>query len=71
MSHIYILNDILITGETEQEQLKTIGEVLTGLYDAGFKLKLEKCAFIQPAVEYLDHHISAKGIRPSKKKLLP
>ena len=39
------------------------------LEEEGFKLKLEKCGFMQPAVEYLGHHISAEGIRPSKEKV--
>ena len=66
MSHVCVyIDDNLITGQTEQEHWKTLGEVLTRLEDAGFKLKLEMCALIQPDVEYLGHHISAEGIRPS------
>ena len=65
---VYI-DDILVTGETEQEHLQTLDEVLTRLSKAGLKLKQTKCAFTQPSVEYLGHHISADGLRPTQEKV--
>ena len=51
-------DNILVTGETDQEHLKTLDEVLTRLLKAGLRLKQMKCAFMQPSIEYLGHNIS-------------
>ena len=60
------LDDILITGPTNAEHLATLNKVLKA---AGFRLKQQKCAFLLPAVEYLGHKISAKGIQPTEEKV--
>ena len=46
---VYI-DDILITGLSEQEHLKTLDDVLTRLAEAGLRLKKAKCSFMQPSV---------------------
>ena len=63
------LDDILVTGESEQVHLKTLDEVLRRLGEAGIRLKQAKCAFMKSSVEYLGHKISADGIRPTTEKL--
>ena len=63
------LDDILVTGESEQAHLKTLDEVLGRLEEAGVRLKQAKCAFMQSSVEYLGHKISAEGISPTTEKL--
>ena len=63
------LDDILITGHTEAEHLKNLGEVLRRLTKAGMRLKKEKCAFMLPSVDYLGHTISAEGLRASEAKV--
>ena len=45
--YMYI-DDILITGLSEQEHLKNLNQVLTRLAEAGLKLKQTKCSFMQP-----------------------
>lgn len=62
------IDDVLITGSTEQEHLQTLNKVLSRLSDAGLKLKQTKCSFMQPSVECLGHNISADGIRPTEEK---
>ena len=42
---------------------------LTYLEKAGIRLKKDKCAFMLPLVEYLDHTISAKGSHPKTEKI--
>ena len=59
---VYI-DDISITGQTEEEHLDNLSEVLAG---AGMRLKREKCAFLLQSVDYLGHVISANGILPVK-----
>ena len=49
------LDDILVTGSTEEEHLKNLDAVLEQLGKAGIKLKLSKCKFLQEKVEYLGH----------------
>ena len=49
---VYI-NDILVTGETEQQHLKTLDEVLDRIIKAGVHLEREKCDCMLPSVEYL------------------
>ncbi len=59
------LDDILVTGTTEQEHLETLDKVLTSLETAGLRLKAKKCAFMLPSVEYLGHKISNEGLQLS------
>ena len=63
------LDDILVSGKTEQEHLANLHEVLTRLESAGLRLKREKCSFCQPEVTYLGHIISADGLKPSPNKV--
>ena len=65
---IYI-DDILITGRTDQEHLEHLAEVLRRLQEAGMRLKKEKCAYLLPSVEYLGHTISAEGLRTADSKV--
>ena len=63
------LDDILITGPTDSEHLKTLDKVLDRIKNAGLRLKQHKCAFLLSAVEYLGHKISAEGIQPTEEKV--
>ena len=65
---VYI-DDILVTGETDQEHLSTLDKVLTRLAEADLKLKQQKCHFLKPSVEYLGYNISAEGLRPTAEKV--
>ena len=65
--HVY-LDDILVSGSTRREHLLTLEKVLSRLEQAGMRLKESKCRFMLPSVEYLGHHISADGIRPTEEK---
>ena len=56
------LDDILITGQSDQEHLTNLSAVLQKLAAAGIKLKPTKCFFMLQEVEYLGHKISAKGL---------
>ena len=66
---VVYLDDILITGPTDEAHLKTLGEVLTKLEQAGLRLKKSKCVFMADSVTYLGHRIDADGLRPVPKKL--
>lgn len=69
LPHVCVyLDDILVTGPTEQEHLATLEEVLKRLDKAGVRLKRNKCEFMLPSIEYLGHRISAEGLQPTDSK---
>ena len=70
LPHVCVyIDDILITGPTDEDHLKTLDEVLSRLEAAGARLKREKCFFMKPHVEYLGHRISAEGLQPTDTKV--
>ena len=60
---------MLITGNTTDEHLKNLNEVLKWLEEAGLCLKREKCKFLSTSVVYLGHHIDAEGLHPTADKV--
>ena len=62
------IDDILITGASEQEHLHNLEEVLKRLSEYGIRVRREKCAFFRDTVEYLGHQISAEGLHTTPKK---
>ena len=68
--HVSIyLDDILITGTSDDDHLKTLDQVLTHLEAASVHLKQNQYAFLLPAVKYLGHKISAEGLQATDEKL--
>ena len=63
------VDDIVVTGMTEQEYLQNLDNVLTRLERAGLRLNRAKSAFMLPSIQYLGHVISAQGIQPSREKV--
>ena len=63
------LDDLLLTGKSEEEHLKTLEAVLEKLSRGGMKLKKEKGMFFAPEVKYLGHKISQQGIEPTEEKV--
>ena len=63
------IDDILITGKSEEEHLRYLAEVLQRLKDPGMRLKKSKCCFLLPEVEYLGHRISSEGLHPTEEKV--
>ena len=63
------LDDILITGEDDQEHLRNLDAVLCRLETAGLRLKQSKCAFLTAEVVYLGHRINKEGLQPTSDKV--
>ena len=64
------LDDILVTGESEDQHLQHLEEVLRQLQENGVQLNLSKCWFFQPSVEsFLGHCINTKGVHTSDSKV--
>ena len=66
---ICYIDDILITGKNEEEHLRNLAAVLNRLEKHGFRLKMDKCRFLIPSVEYLGHQIDEEGIRAVPNKV--
>ena len=64
---VYI-DDILITGSTDEEHLHNLRQVLDRLSEKGIKLKKDKFNFMLKEVNYLGFIISAVGISPTKQR---
>ena len=65
---VYI-DDVLVTGHTEEEHLANLTEVLRRMASAGMRLKREKCFFMMSQVHYLGHTVSSKSIQPTQDKV--
>ena len=63
------LDDVIITGKTQEEHDQNVNEVLKRLNDANLRLKLQKCSFGKDEVQYLGFKVSAEGIAPLTDKL--
>lgn len=63
------LDDILMAGKDEEDQLHTFSLVLERPLMAGFRLNKAKCKFLQKCVTYLGHKIDGEGLHPTENKL--
>ena len=62
------LDDICITGSTDQEHLKNLDEVLKRLEEVGLQVNVEKCTWMAPSVTYLGYKVGKSGIEPTAEK---
>ncbi|KAG5286473.1 hypothetical protein AALO_G00015230 [Alosa alosa] len=63
------LDDILISGSTEQNHLENLEEVLHRLEKSGLRLRRSKCEFMGKEVAFLGHKINASGLHPLTEKV--
>ena len=68
---VWYLDDILVSGENDEQHLSNLKEVLSRLEKYGLRVRLSKCQFFQDSVEYLGHEIYQEGIQPLEKKVPP
>ena len=65
---VVYIDDILITGKSDEEHLAALEVVLNRLQMA-LRLKKPKCVFMAASVEYLGHRIDAQGLHPKPEKV--
>ena len=53
------LEDVIVFSRNQHEHMEHLYSVLTFLEDAGIKLKIETCVFVNNEVKYLGHCIRA------------
>ena len=63
------LDDVICFSDTEDEHLKRLRTIFERFRQTGLKLKPSKCKFFQQEIVYLAHHVSRKGVRPSRDNL--
>ena len=63
------IDDILVTGPTDEAHLQTFEEVFRRLQNHGIRMKKSKCYFMRNSVTYLGHVIDAKGIHATPDKI--
>ena len=63
------LDDMIVFGCTEEENLEPLWVVFECFREFNLQLKPAKCSFFQTEIVYLAHHVSSKGICPSKENV--
>jgi hypothetical protein len=63
------LDDIIIFLRTYEEHLDHINQVLDALRRANLKIKLKKCFFCLPELEFLGHIVGRNGLKPDPRKI--
>ena len=63
------LDDILITGDSEEEHLENLEKVLQRLQKVGLRLKRSKCVFQTKEIKYLGYKLNADGLHPTEEKI--
>ena len=62
-------DDILLSGVTKADFLRTLHKVLTRIQDAGLRLNKEKCNWCMTEITYLGYRINAEDISPTTDKV--
>ena len=65
---VVYIDDVLVTGKSEHEQLSALEEVLRRILESGLRLRKDKCVFLAPSVVYLGHQIDSEGLHPVTEK---
>ena len=63
------LDDVLVMGRTFEQHLQSLDDVLQAVDRAGLRLKLSKCSFAKPSVDFLGFTVSAAGVAPNVTKV--
>ena len=61
------IDDIVIATETVEDHMARLREVFECLREAGFKMRVAKCDFMESEIKYLGRVVSAEGVKPDPK----
>ena len=64
-----ILDDMIITGKTDEEHLKNLQTVLKRLQDYNLRVNKDKCKFFQEEISYCGHKIDSNGLQKTQEKI--
>lgn len=62
------LDDIIVTGCTDEEHLENLKKALKRLEEFGLKARWDKCEFLKPSVTYCGHIVDAQGLHKCQDK---
>ena len=63
------LDDVLVMARTFEQHFQNLDDVLQAIDRAGLRLKLSKCSFAKPSVDFLGFTVSAAGLAPNVTKV--
>lgn len=63
------LDDLYVTGQTDDEHLKNLNQILTICEEQGLSIKKNKCQFLKEEVEFLGFKLSKAGLQPLENKV--
>ena len=66
---ICYVDDIFVTGQSDEHHLQNLEQVLERLKAHGVRPKREKCKFFQDSVEYLGQVVTSQGVHTSPAKV--
>ena len=68
---VVYIDDILVTGKSDEEHLHNLNKVLERLMEHGLQLKKTKCQLLKSSVDYLGYAyvVDAEGLRPMREKV--
>ncbi len=68
--HAFIDDILIVTVGTADEHMSVVDQALHRLDNANMSLKLSKCSFLQPEVNWLGYTINAEGTSPMPNKTI-
>ena len=63
------LDDILVASEDRHQHIRHLTELFGRLEDHGLVIKRSKCVLGALSIDFLGHHVNAKGIVPLPEKV--
>ncbi|XP_062698374.1 uncharacterized protein K02A2.6-like [Aedes albopictus] len=66
---VSFIDDILIFGGTEEEHDRALEKVMNALKSRNILLNHDKCVYKVKEVDFLGHHVSENGIKPTEDKM--
>ena len=63
------LDDVCVTGATEEEHVQNVDEVLKRLQLAGLRVNPSKCQWMLSEVTYLGHKVTSDGVHTTEEKV--
>lgn len=62
------IDDVMLSGETESEVMQLLERFMQLCREKGFFLRLDKCDFMKPEVDYLGFRVGRDGIKAALKR---